>query len=56
MYKKLSDVVIGIDHHDHETGVHILLVNAAYRCFDYSYYHVSRFFKHPSMVQPPQMT
>ncbi len=41
-------------HVDHETGVHML---PAKRCFDFSCYHFGHFLKkHPSMVQPPQIT
>ncbi len=51
------DLEENLFHLDHETGVHILLVDTACRCFDFGYCHFGRFFKKcPSMVQPPQMT
>ncbi len=45
-----------IDNHlDYETGVHILLVKATHRCFDFSCYHFGRFFKKRPLMQPPQI-
>ncbi len=46
--KKAPKILID-PHLDHGTGVHILLVDATCRCFDFSCYHFGHFFKNSSM-------